>query len=156
MLPTPDPRTSTSPSLFLEDLTSTEIRAAIAAGRTVVIVPTGGTEKNGFHMALGKHNFHVRAGAELMARRLGNALVAPVLQYVPESQATEATPGVLSCARDCFEHVVESIARSVRQLGFTEVLLIGDNGGNQASVERRRRAIEQGVGDRRRTSVRAH
>ena len=100
------------PSLFLEDLTPTEIRDAIAAGSTVAIIPTGGTEKNGFHMAMGKHNFHVRAGAELMAKKLGNALVAPVLQYVPEGQATEATPGVLSCARECFEHVVDAIARS--------------------------------------------
>ena len=134
VLPTPDPRATSSSGLFIEDLTSAEIRESIAAGRTVVIVPTGGTEKNGFHMALGKHNFHVRAGAELMARRLGNALVAPVLQYVPEGQATEASPGVLSCARDCFEHVVESIARSVRQLGFADVLLIGDNGGNQTPL----------------------
>jgi len=134
VLPTPDPRSSSSPSLFLEDLTSTEIRDRVAAGHTVVIVPTGGTEKNGFHMALGKHNFHVRAGAELLARKLGNALVAPVLQYVPESQATEATPGVLSCARDCFEPVVESVTRSARHLGFTDILLIGDNGGNQASL----------------------
>ncbi len=132
--PTPNPRLPSGPSLFLEDLTFTEIRNAIAAGSTVVIIPTGGTEKNGFHMAMGKHNFHVRAGAELMARKLGNALVAPVLQYVPEGKATEATPGVLSCAGECFEHVVEAIARSASQLGFKEVLLIGDNGGNQAPL----------------------
>ncbi len=132
VFPTPDPRAASGPSLFLEDLTATEIRDAIARGRTTVIVPTGGTEKNGFHMVMGKHNFHVRAGAELMARKLGNALVAPVLQYVPEGRATEATPGVLSCAGVCFEQVVESITRSAAQLGFKEVLLIGDNGGNQA------------------------
>ena len=134
VLPTPDPRAASSSPLFIENLTVTELRAAIAAGRTVAIVPTGGTEKNGFHMALGKHNFHVRAGAELMAKKLGNALVAPVLQYVPEGQATEASPGVLSCARDCFEHVVESVSRSLRELGFTELLLIGDNGGNQTPL----------------------
>ena len=41
---------------------------------------------------------------------------------------------MLSCARECFEHVVEAIARSASQLGFKEVLLIGDNGGNQAPL----------------------
>lgn len=133
VLPTPDPRRplGPEPSPFLEDLTAAEIRDAVSAGRTVLIVPTGGTEKNGFHMATGKHNFHVRAGAALMAAKLGNALIAPVLQYVPEGQATVATPGVLSCARDCFEHVVTSIGRSAKVLGFKEILLIGDNGGNQ-------------------------
>ena len=65
----------------------------MAAGSTIAIVPTGGTEKNGFHMAMGKHNFHVRAGADAMAKRLGNALVAPVLQYVPEGQATASDAG---------------------------------------------------------------
>jgi creatinine amidohydrolase/Fe(II)-dependent formamide hydrolase-like protein len=115
-------------------LTVPEIRAAIAAGSTIAIVPTGGTEKNGFHMAMGKHNFHTRAGAAAMAQKLGNALVAPVLQYVPEGQATVATPGVLSCARDCFEPVVSAIARSLKALGFKEVLLVGDNGGNQAPL----------------------
>jgi creatinine amidohydrolase/Fe(II)-dependent formamide hydrolase-like protein len=47
--------------VFLEELTWYEVRDAIAGGNTVGIVPTGGTEKNGFHMAMGKHNFHVRA-----------------------------------------------------------------------------------------------
>jgi creatinine amidohydrolase/Fe(II)-dependent formamide hydrolase-like protein len=134
VLPTPDPRSSGGPSLFLEDLTPAEIRDAVGHGSTVAIIPTGGTEKNGFHMATGKHNFHARAGAELMAKKLGNALVAPVLQYVPEAAATEATPAVLSCARECFEHVVASIARSLKDLGFKEILLVGDNGGNQGGL----------------------
>ena len=134
VLPTPHPSTVPTPSRFLEDLTAGEIRESIAAGRTVAIVPTGGTEKNGFHMAMGKHNFHVRAGAEAMAKKLGNALVAPVLQYVPEGQATLATPGVLSCPRDCFEGVVGAVADSLKALGFREVLLVGDNGGNQVPL----------------------
>jgi creatinine amidohydrolase len=134
VLPTPNPFVASGPSRFLEDLTSAEIREAIAGGSTVLIVPTGGTEKNGFHMAMGKHNFHTRAGAEVMAAKLGNALVAPVLQYVPEGQASIATPGVLSCARECFEQVVGSIAGGAKSLGFTDVLLVGDNGGNQAPL----------------------
>ena len=52
-LPRPD-------SVYLEDLTWMEVRDAIARGKTTVIVPTGGTEQNGPHMALGKHNFLVQ------------------------------------------------------------------------------------------------
>jgi creatinine amidohydrolase len=134
VLPTPNPFVASQSGRFLEDLTAVEIRDAVAAGRTIAIVPTGGTEKNGFHMAMGKHNFHVRAGAEAMAKKLGTALVAPVLQYVPEGQATAATPGVLSCARECFEGVVGAIAGSLKTLGFKDILLVGDNGGNQAPL----------------------
>ena len=44
-------------SVFLEELTWTEVRDAIAGGKTTVIIPTGGTEQNGPHLALGKHNY---------------------------------------------------------------------------------------------------
>lgn len=43
-------------SVFLEDLTWVEVGDAIAAGRTTVIIPTGGTEQNDPIMALGKAN----------------------------------------------------------------------------------------------------
>ena len=71
-------------TVFMEELTWTEVRDAIRAGKTTIIFPTGGTEQNGPHMVLGKHNFIVKHAAEQIARRLGNALVAPVLAYVPE------------------------------------------------------------------------
>src|SRR4030095_7602220 len=72
------------PTVFLEDLTWTELKRDVASGKTTIIVPIGGTEQNGPHMALGKHNARVRALSERIARELGNALVAPVVAYVPE------------------------------------------------------------------------
>jgi hypothetical protein len=84
-LPAPQGVARAAPSVFLDDLTWTEARALIAAGHTIAIVPTGGTEQNGPHMVLGKHNYIVRHTAERIARRLGNALVAPVISYVPKA-----------------------------------------------------------------------
>jgi creatinine amidohydrolase/Fe(II)-dependent formamide hydrolase-like protein len=78
-------------SVFLEELTWTELRDQIRAGKTTVIVPIGGTEQNGAHMALGKHNFRVRYLSEKIARTLGNALVAPVIAYVPEGALAPPT-----------------------------------------------------------------
>ena len=66
-------------SVFLEDLTWVEVRNAIAAGKTTAIIPTGGTEQNGPHMVIGKHNYLVRYKAGEIAKRLGNAIVAPVM-----------------------------------------------------------------------------
>ena len=124
-------------SVFLEDLTWVEVRDAIAAGKTTVIIPTGGTEQNGPHMALGKHNYLVKYKAGEVARRLGNALVAPVIAYVPEGEINPPTghmrfAGTISLPEDVFSKVLEYAARSLRQHGFIDIALVGDSGGNQA------------------------
>lgn len=143
--PAPGPNASL-PSHFLEELTWTEVRDAIAAGVNVAIVPTGGTEKNGYHMIMGKHNRHSVAGAEIMADQLGTALIAPVIKYVPEGQATEQNPGVLSCRDACFENQLLAVARSLKAHGFKEILFIGDNGGNQNGLRAAAEKLTQEFG----------
>src|SRR3569623_1411711 len=80
-----------SNKLLMERMTSYEIRAAIAAGKTTVILPSGGTEQNGPNMAVGKHNFRALANAQVIARRLGNALVAPLKVNPPENKYEQPT-----------------------------------------------------------------
>src|SRR6185369_13259504 len=43
--------TAAPDTVFIDELTWEETRDAMKAGKTTVIVPTGGTEKNGYHMA---------------------------------------------------------------------------------------------------------
>ncbi len=45
-----------SRTVFLEDLTWTELRDQIQAGKTTILIPIGGTEQSGPDVALGKHN----------------------------------------------------------------------------------------------------
>jgi len=125
-----------SDSVVLEELTWTEVRDAVARGTTTVIIPTGGTEQNGPHMALGKHNYLVKYKAGQIAERLGDALVAPVVAYVPEGEIDPPTShmrfaGTISIPQDVFSKVLEYAARSLRQHGFIDIVLIGDSGGNQ-------------------------
>jgi len=125
----------------LEALTSTELRERIAAGATTILVPLGGTEQNGPHMVLGKHNVRARVFAELIARELGNALVAPVMAYVPEGSVEPPAAhmryaGTISIPEPAFEAVLEGAARSFRRHGFREVVFLGDHGGYQKSEER--------------------
>ncbi len=125
-------------TVFLGELTWTEVRDALVAGTTTVIIPTGGTEQNGPHMVLGKHNYLVRHKAGEVARRLGNALVVPVMAYVPEGDVAPPTghmrfPGTITTPPQVFEQVLEFAARSFRQHGFLDIALLGDSGGNQAS-----------------------
>ena len=126
-------------SVFLEDMTWTEVRDAIAAGRTTIIVPVGGTEQSGPHMALGKHNVRARVLAGRIAAQLGNALVAPVLGYVPEGPVDAPNghmkfPGTITVPGDAFKAVLEGAARSLRRAGFRDVVLIGDHGGYQSEL----------------------
>ena len=130
-------RAAAPETVHLEGLTWTELQESIKAGRTTVIVPTGGTEQNGPHMALGKHNVRVKALAALIARALGDALVAPVLAYVPEGGLAPPTghmrfPGTITLPEPSFERVLEAAARSLRLHGFRDIVLIGDSGPNQA------------------------
>ena len=125
----------------IEDMTSPELKARIAAGTSTVLIPIGGTEQNGPHMVLGKHNVRVRLLADEIARRLGNAVVAPVMAYVPEGAITPPAAhrrftGTISIPEATFESVLESAARSFKQHGFHDVVFLGDHGGYQKSLQR--------------------
>ena len=121
-------------TVFIDELTWEETRDALKAGKTTVIIPIGGTEKNGYHMVLGKHNFVVAHAANLLARKLKNALVAPTIQYVPEGNPDTAGPGIISHPSPAYDALLDAAARSLKAHGFTDILLIGDSGGNQAGM----------------------
>jgi creatinine amidohydrolase len=127
-------------SLFLEELTWTEVREATQAGKTTILIPIGGTEQNGPHMALGKHNARVKILAGRIAQALGNAVVAPVVAYVPEGtieppSAHMRSAGTLTVPDDVFEKTLESAARSLKLHGIRDVVLIGDHGGYQKNLQ---------------------
>ncbi len=125
--------------VFIEDLTAPELHERIISGSTTVLIPIGGTEQNGPHMVLGKHNVRARFLAGRIAEHLGNAVVAPVLAYVPEGSITPPAAhmrfsGTISIADSTFESILESTARSFRQHGFHDIVFLGDHGGYQKSM----------------------
>jgi creatinine amidohydrolase/Fe(II)-dependent formamide hydrolase-like protein len=145
-------------TVFLEDLAWTELRDEIRAGKTTILVPIGGTEQNGPHMALGKHNARVRALSERIARELGNALVAPVIAYVPEGSIAPPTehmrfPGTITIPDATFEKILESAARSFKLHGFRDVVFLGDHGGYQKDLQAVAASLNK---DWAATPVRAH
>lgn len=128
-------------SVMLEDLTSTELRSRIAHGATTILIPIGGVEQSGPYIALGKHN--VRAGiiATMIAQKLGNTIVAPVVSYVPEGSINPPAghmkfTGTISIPPAAFEALLEGAAASFRQHGFRDIIFIGDHGGYQQNESR--------------------
>ena len=127
-------------SVFLEDFTWTELRDALRSGTTTIIVPVGGTEQNGPHMALGKHNVRARLLSARIAGELGQTLVAPVMAYVPEGRIDPPGghmrfPGTISVPDAAFRAVLEGAARSFRQAGFRDIVLLGDSGNYQTQLQ---------------------
>ena len=128
-------------SVYLEELTWTELRDQLKAGATTVIVPIGGTEQNGPAMVLGKHNVRAKLLAAKIAAALGHTLVAPVIAYVPEGSINPPTahmrfPGTITIPDAAFEATLESTARSFRQHGFRDIVFLGDHGGYQKNMRR--------------------
>jgi creatinine amidohydrolase len=130
-------------TVFIDELTWEETRDLMKAGKTTVIVPTGGTEKNGYHMVLGKHNYVVSFAANQMARKLGNTLVAPVIQYVPEGDPDRQNPGAISLPSPAYDQLLDAAARSLKAHGFREILFIGDSGGNQGGMAAVAKALNE-------------
>lgn len=127
-------------TVFLNELTWTEVRDKIESGTNTIIVATAGTEQNGPHLVLGKHEIIVTAAAEQIARRLGNALVSPTINHVPEGGIDPPTgamryPGAISLPNVYFMKILEYTARSHEAHGFTNIVFIGDSGGNRRGME---------------------
>jgi creatinine amidohydrolase len=146
------------PSVFIEELTWEEVRSAVAAGATAIVY-AGSTEQNGPHMVLGKHNFVAHRVGELVARRLGNALVYPVIPFAPTGDALQKTghmafAGSVSLSEATFSAVVQETATSAIAAGFKGIALMGDHGGGQdqlrsiaAALDRKQGARVMYIGD---------
>jgi creatinine amidohydrolase/Fe(II)-dependent formamide hydrolase-like protein len=132
--PNPLPPATT---VWIEEMTWMDVRDALKAGKTTVIIPTGGVEPNGPWLVTGKHNYVLHANCEAIARKLGNALCAPIVKFVPEGDYNTrsshmASPGTISMREDTYRGILEDMARSFKAHGFKQIFFIGDSGGNQA------------------------
>jgi creatinine amidohydrolase len=131
--PNPLPPANT---VWMEEMTWMDVRDALKAGKTTAIIATGGMEPNGPWLVTGKHNYVLHANCEAIARKMGNALCAPIVKYVPEGDYNTksghmASPGTITMREDTFRAVLEDIARSLKAHGFKQIFFIGDSGGNQ-------------------------
>jgi creatinine amidohydrolase len=134
-----------SADIETERMTWVEIRDAVAAGKTTILIPTGGTEQNGPHMVTGKHNFVGAETTRRIAAKLGDALVAPILPFVPEGDIEKreghmAYAGTVSLTPEVFSAVLTATAESFKAHGFKTIVFIGEHG---ASIEPQRQTAER-------------
>jgi len=121
-------------TVWTDEMTWLEVRDALKAGKTTVLIPSGGIEQNGPYLATGKHNYVNRASCGAVARKLGNALCAPVVPFAPDGDIERKTdhmayPGTISLRLETYRAVLTDMAASLRAHGFEHIVLMGDNGG---------------------------
>ncbi|MDP2054599.1 MAG: creatininase family protein [Acidobacteriota bacterium] len=129
--PLPAPNT-----VWIEEMTWMDVRDALKAGTTTAIIATGGMEPNGPWLVTGKHNYVLKTNCEAIARKLGNALCAPIVAFVPEGRIDPPSghmrsAGTISLRQETFEALLTDIAHSLKMHGFKNIIMIGDSGGNQ-------------------------
>jgi creatinine amidohydrolase len=118
-------------SVWMESLTMLEIRDLIKGGTTTALVLTGGVEENGPYLTTGKHNNVLKATGESIARRLGNALVAPIVTLEPGNPSRpNLSPGTIVLSQATYKAMLTDIATSLRSQGFKDIFFLGDSGGN--------------------------
>jgi creatinine amidohydrolase len=127
-------------NLWTEELTWMEIRDAVKAGKTTIIIGAGGIEQNGPYVATGKHNYVLEAVMPVIARKLGNALLAPIVRFVPQGDIEQRSddlryPGTIGVEESTFEAMITDICRSYKLHGFVDIVLISDHGRNQPGLK---------------------
>jgi creatinine amidohydrolase len=123
-------------TVWIEQLTQPELRDLITDGWTTVLVLTGGVEDNSANLVLDKHNINNRLLGEMIARKLGKTLVAPLVTLEPGRVGSTITPGRAGpmISQETYRALLFDIGNFLRSMGFTEIYYLGDSGGNTAGM----------------------
>jgi len=124
-------------TVWLEELTQPEFRDMIRDGYTTVLILTGGVENNDGNLSMNKHNINNRLLGEMLARRMGKTLVAPLVTLEPGNAGTTIQPGragpMLSQAT--YTAMLYDMGNYLRSMGFTQIYYLGDSGGNARGMQ---------------------
>ncbi len=124
-------------TVWLEELTQPEFRDKIKDGYTTVLIMTGGVEDNDGNLAMNKHNVNIKLLGEMIAKKMGKTLVAPLVTLEPGNAGTNVQIGragpMLSQAT--YTAVLYDMGNFLRSAGFTEIYYMGDSGGNGRGMQ---------------------
>lgn len=121
------------PLVEFDMMTWQEVKQAIQAGKTTALIYNGGTEQRGPQNVNGGHTLIARETGRRIALKLGNAILAPVLAYSPNS-ASATLPGTIGLSTQIYAAMNEEIAEQLIISGFKNIVLMGDHGGGQKEL----------------------
>ncbi len=118
----------------MEEMSWNEIEEAIRKGKKTVILVSGSVEQHGPHLPTGTDTILGYAVAEKAARRLGNALVAPVIRPAL-SEHHLGFPGSFTLSWETYFDVLRDCCESLATHGFKDIILTSSHGGNTAVLK---------------------
>ncbi len=121
-------------NLKLEEMTWPEIETALENGYRTVIICAASIEQHGPHLAQLADSAIGEVSAVDLARRLGNALVAPVIRPGLSSHHMPL-PGSLTLRPEIFTGLVEDYVTCYKTHGFKNIVLISSHGGNFETLD---------------------
>ena len=124
---------SHEPLVEFDMMTWQEVKQAIDAGKTTALIYNGGTEQRGPQNVNGGHTLIAREVGRMIALKLGNAILAPVLPFSPNN-ASATLPGTIGITPELFAAMNEQIAEQLIISGFKNIVLMGDHGGGQKQL----------------------
>ncbi|MBI4472983.1 MAG: creatininase family protein, partial [Acidobacteria bacterium] len=123
-------------TVWIEEMTYFEVRDALKSGKAnTALILTGGIEENGPYLATGKHNYVLRGTGEAIARKLGNALVVPIVTLEPGDTKSPDAFGSVFLSEQTYRAVLADMADSLKSQGFKHVVFMGDSGSNQEGMK---------------------
>lgn len=124
-------------TVWLEELTQPEFRDLLKDGYTTVLIMTGGVENNDGNLSMNKHNINNRLHGEMIARRMGKTLVAPLVTLEPGNAGQNITPGKAGpmISQATYVALLYDIGNYLRSMGFKEIYYLGDSGGNARGMQ---------------------
>lgn len=116
-------------AVLIEEMTWTEVRAAIDEGRRTAVLACGAVEQHGPHLPTGTDRYLGTAIAERAARLAGGALVAPTLRP-GLSEHHMHFPGSFRVRPETFVALLEDYCTSLARHGFERIVVFPSHGGN--------------------------
>lgn len=120
-------------TVLLEEQTWQTVERAIEAGTDTVIIPVGSIEQHGPHLPLVTDAVIGEELAARIARRLGDAFVAPTIRPGCSRHHMDF-PGTITVAASTLMDVIHAYCDSLAEHGFETVVLLPSHGGHFAPV----------------------
>jgi creatinine amidohydrolase len=131
----------------MEEMSWEEIGEAMKEGKTTALLYAGSIEQHGPHLPTCTDTLLGYAVGERVAKKLGNALVAPVVRPGLSEHHIDF-PGTFTLSFETFCKLVEECCVSLARQGFKNIVVISSHGGNTDALKAYTPYISKKVADK--------
>jgi len=124
---------SQTETVLLEEMAWVEVGEAIREGKDTVLVSVAATEQHGPHLPIGTDRYMGDAMAIGVAKKLGNALVAPTIRPAI-SHHHMGFPGSITLRPETLIGIMWDYCESLHRHGFKNIVFLLSHGGNRHTM----------------------